>query len=183
MYYIFGSLIVAVICYFGFFQTRLYGLDALINELKSFVTIGVRWTFVFVLLVALSIMMHQPGRYDWLRFLGLYGAGLAGLAAGRAAIATVMRQWIARGYHTQAVALVGCNNLAAQLICQLETNPFGIRVVGVFDDGRRDDVTNIRGVPKLGDIGDLVEYTKRDLVDTVIITLPVAAKARVKAVI
>ena len=178
-----GALTVAVICYLGFFQARLYGLDALIHEVAAIRTVALRWTFLFILLAVLAVLIQAPDRHTWLWFLGLYGGGMAGLAAGRALVATIMRRWIARGYHTQTIALVGNNDLAEQLIGRLEANPLGIQIVGVFDDRRRDNVTNVRGVPKLGGIGDLIEYTQRDLVDTVIITLPVAAKERLKAVI
>jgi Undecaprenyl-phosphate glucose phosphotransferase len=178
-----GSLAVAVICYFGFFQPHLYDLDSLLDEARALKAIALRWTVVFILLAALAILIHQPSRYSWPWLLGFYGAGLLGLAAGRAAVGGVMRTWIARGYPTRTVAIVGTNDLAEQLIGRLESNRFGIRVVGVFDDGGGEAVANIRGVPRLGGIGELVEYTRLDLVDTVIITLPVAAKARLDAVV
>jgi Undecaprenyl-phosphate glucose phosphotransferase len=161
----------------------LYDLSALIDATKTIKTVAGRWTLAFVLLVAVAIILHEPRHYSWLWFLVFYGCGMVGLAAGRVAIATIMRQWIACGYHTQTVAIVGDNDLAEQLISRLETNPLGIWVLGVFDEGQHDNVTNIRGIPKLGSIDELVEYTKRDMIDTVIITLPTAAKARIKSVI
>jgi Undecaprenyl-phosphate glucose phosphotransferase len=182
-HYIAGLLMVPAVCYLVFFQARLYDLNALIDATKTVRAIAERWTLVFALLVALAILLHEPRHYSWLWLLGLYGCGLVGLAAGRAVVATIMRRWIACGYHTQTVAIVGGNDLAEQLISRLEANPFGIWILGVFDEGQRDNITNIRGVPKLGGIDDLVEYAKQDLVDTVIITLPTAAKARIKAVI
>jgi Undecaprenyl-phosphate glucose phosphotransferase len=182
-HYIAGSMMVPAVCYLVFFQTRLYDLNALIDATKAIRVIAVRWTLVFVLLVALAILLHEPNHYSWLWFLGLYGAGMIGLAVGRVAVATIMRRWIACGYHTQTVAIVGSNDLAEQLISQLEANPFGIWILGVFDEGQRDNVTSIRGVPKLGDIADLAEYAKQDLIDTVIITLPTTAKAQIKTVI
>lgn len=182
-HYIAALLMVPAVCYLVFFQNRLYDLSALIDTTKTIKAVAVRWTLVFVFLVAVAILLHEPGHYSWLWFPVFYVCGMTGLAAGRVAVATIMRRWIACGYHTQTVAIVGDNDLAGQLIGRLETNPLGIWILGVFNEGQHNNVTNIRGVPKLGGIDDLVEYTKRDMVDTVIITLPTAAKARIKAVI
>ena len=181
--YCLGGVAVAAICHFVFYQGRLYAVDALVDEARALKGIVIRWTLVFLVLLGLAGLFHYAGLNSRQWFVIFYVAGIMGLAAERIVLGKVVRNWIAAGYHTLALAVIGSNDLAERLIASLETNAFGIKVTGVFDDEEPDQVTAIRGVPKLGGIADLLDYAKRDAFDTVIIALPLAATERIITVI
>lgn len=178
-----GALAVGALSHFVFFQGQLYAIDALVDEMRAIRSIAIRWTLIFLVLVGLGGLIHHPGLGTRLWFGIFYIAGVAGFVVERMALAAVARDWIARGNHTHALAIVGCNELAECLIALIGKNPFGIKVVGIFDDQVSDHASAIQGVPKLGGISDLLEYAKCDAFDTVIIALPLTATDRINAVI
>ena len=58
-----------------------------------------------------------------------------------AIVAAMVRSWIARGYITQSVVIVGVNEVTSHLVDRFRSNRYGIRIAGVFDD-RSDNRTN-----------------------------------------
>ncbi len=56
----------------------------------------------------------------------------------------------------------------------------GIRIVGVFDDRNDDRSTDtVAGVPKLGNVDDLVAYARRQPLDLIVFTIPITAEGRI----
>ncbi len=183
MRYVLGALAAALICHASFSQGHLYEIDALLNETRSIKSILVRWSVVFLGLAAMTALVRQPQLYSRIWFVGFYLCGGVVLAGQRSMVALAMRQWIRRGYMTRSVVIVGANPLAAGLIERLENNRSGIRVVGVFDDQPDVSETAVRGVPMLGSVDDLLEFSKAHTTDLVILTLPIAATERLNAVV
>jgi Undecaprenyl-phosphate glucose phosphotransferase len=183
MRYVLGALAAALICHASFSQGHLYEIDALLNETRSIKSILVRWSVVFLGLAAMTALVRQPQLYSRIWFVGFYLCGGVVLAGQRSMVALAMRQWIRRGYMTRSVVIVGVNALAAGLIERLENNRSGIRVVGVFDDQPDVSETAVRGVPMLGSVDDLLEFSKAHTTDLVVLTLPIAATERLNAVV
>ncbi len=178
-----GALIVAVMSHFSFFQGRLYEMEMLMEPLRSIKSLGLRWTLIFMMLATGAALAHQPGLLSRLWFAGFYSGGMAALALERLTVARLIRGWIHRGHHTLCVAIVGGNELAEGLIERFRNNRWGIRIIGVFDDRSRDNVSHIAGVQMLGTVADLLEYSKYNEVDTAVITLPITASDRMQSVI
>jgi Undecaprenyl-phosphate glucose phosphotransferase len=181
--YVLGAFAAAFICHTIFLQGRLYDMDALLDETRAVKSLLVRWSLVFLGLAATAALAHQPDLYSRLWFAGFYLCGGAVLAGQRSMVALTMRQWIRRGYMTRSVVVVGANELAASLIERLESNRSGIRVVGVFDDVDASAARAVRGVPVLGSVDDLLEFSKVHMTDLVVLTLPIAATERLNAVV
>ena len=182
-HYLLGAGMVAAISHISFYQAHLYDMDSLLDPVRSMKSLLWRWTIVFMMLAALAALVHAPNLYSRLWFAGFYVGGFAAIGIERCLIARLVRAWIARGHHTLCVALVGGNSLSERLIERFRDNPWGIRIVGVFDDRHRDNVAHIAGVQLLGTIGDLLEYSKTHEVDTVVVTLPISGSDRIRAVI
>ncbi len=181
--YLIGALVVALICHASFSQAHLYAIDALLDETRAVKSILVRWTAVFLALAAATALAHGEALYSRLWFLGFYVCGAAALTGQRSMVAMMMRQRIRAGYVMRSVVLVGANELSEALIARLESNRSGVRVVGVFDDREGAPAVKLRGVPMLGSVADLLEYSKSHVIDLVVLTLPMAAKERVNGVI
>nr|MDJ0514571.1 undecaprenyl-phosphate glucose phosphotransferase [Methyloceanibacter sp.] len=76
--------------------------------------------------------------------------------------------------------IVGGGPEAEHLIKALEASADAdIRIVGIFDDRGADRVGPIvAGYPKLGNIGELVDYARTSRLDVLIVTLPITAEQR-----
>ncbi len=182
-HYVLGAGLVAAISHISFYQAHLYDMDSLLDPVRSMKSLLWRWTVVFMMLAALAALVHAPNLYSRLWFAGFYVGGFAAIGIERFLVARLIRAWIARGHHTLCVALVGGNSLSERLIERFRDNPWGIRIVGVFDDRHRDNVAHIAGVQLLGTIADLLEYSKTHEVDTVVVTLPISGSDRIHAII
>jgi Undecaprenyl-phosphate glucose phosphotransferase len=181
--YFVGAVTIAGSAYYSFLQSGLYDIQLLMNPLRAIKFLCLRWTFIFMMMAALTALTHEMNLYSRLWFAGFYLSGIAVLSVQRVVMAKVIRAWIDRGHHCLSVAIVGGNRLAEMLIAHFKNNPWGVRIIGVFDDRGRRAVQHIAGVKLRGTIADLLEYSKNHEVDTVVLTLPLSASARMQAVL
>lgn len=181
--YLLGASMIAVVAHFSFYQAGLYEMDALLDPPRAIKILGLRWTAAFMMLAAFAALVHVPNLFSRLWFTGFYVGGIAGVGIGRCAIARLIRVWIARGHHMMSVAIVGANPLAKSLIAKFRNNGLGISFVGVFDDRERDQRPPVAGIQQRGTIDDLLAYSRAHGVDLVVVTLPIAAAARIQRVL
>lgn len=81
--------------------------------------------------------------------------------------------------------IIGGGPAAEQFIVNLEAQPDNdIRICGIFDDRNdRRSPASVAGYPKLGDIQELVEFTRRARIDMLIVTLPLSAEQRLLTIL
>jgi Undecaprenyl-phosphate glucose phosphotransferase len=181
--YVYGSVIVAAVCCLLFYQDHLYDLDCLMDPVRAIKALLIRWTLVFLVTAALIVLAHEQQFYSRLWIAKFYAGGIAGIGLGRWAVKQLIDDWIARGHYTKAVAIVGSNPLADQLISRLRSNAAGIRVIGVFDDRGQERVAATGDRRPRGTIQDLLDYAAVNTVDLVVITIPLTSVERIRAVI
>ncbi len=200
-HYLGGAAVIAIICHFYFSQGHLYHINALLNETRSAKSITLRVSLVFMALAAIAALTHQQTLFSRSWFIAFYTGTVIALAIGRSVVAALIRSWIARGYITQNVVIVGANELSKHLIERFKVNRFGIRIAGVFDD-RQEGAPESSGETLRGNLGeglglletmraelawgsldDLLKYAAAHTVDMVVIALPIAAADRITAVI
>ncbi|KQT50753.1 undecaprenyl-phosphate glucose phosphotransferase [Aureimonas sp. Leaf454] len=119
----------------------------------------------------------------WLASWFLFGSGVLGLA--RLLLRVKLRRWARNGIIERRAVIVGGGKGAEDLIRGLELEPESdIRICGIFDDrGDRRSPPIVAGYPKLGNISELVEFTRLAQVDMLIVTLPITAEQRVLALL
>jgi Undecaprenyl-phosphate glucose phosphotransferase len=181
--YLTGSLTIALACYVSFLNARLYDINLLIESARVMKPLSVCWTIVFTVVAAVLALVHEPDLYSRQWFVEFYAGGLVALGFERWSVERLVRSWIAHGHFTKAVAIVGANELAVELIARLRDNRNGIRVIGVFDDRRGDAGGRVSAIDRLGTVADLLEYGKTHTVDLVVVTLPLSATDRIEFVI
>jgi Undecaprenyl-phosphate glucose phosphotransferase len=119
----------------------------------------------------------------WLIAWFVAGAGV--LTLSRLVVWTLSHRWMRQGRLNRRAVIYGGGQACQDLLAVLEQDPNSdIRICGIFDerdDGRTPPLT--AGYPKLGSLGDLVDFARRTRVDMVILALPVAAEARVLKVL
>jgi Undecaprenyl-phosphate glucose phosphotransferase len=187
LHYMSGAAVIAVICHFYFAQGHLYHINALLNESKAVKSIILRVSLLFMALAAIAALTHQQALFSRIWFVVFYGGVIVATAVGRSVVAALIRGWIARGYITQNVVIVGDNELTGHLIDRFKTNRFGIRIAGVFDDRTPDNgraaTASKTGELTRGGVGDLLAYASLNAVDLVVVTLPITATDRITAII
>ena len=153
------------------FRTRVYQLSRLASA----------WTVVFVLALAVTFFSRFEDTYSRAWICAWYVAGLAVLMAGRLALTAMIRHWVREGRLVRRVIIVGGSREGETLVQALEAETDSdLRICGVFDD--RSDQRSppvVAGIPKLGTVDDLVEFTRRTRVDLILVSLPLTAEERV----
>jgi Undecaprenyl-phosphate glucose phosphotransferase len=163
----------------------LYKLNALLLPLKQAPKIIFIWAAVFaalsvfVLLLQAGILLSRVWLVTWA------SSGLFFFLAIRHFIAHLLRHINRSGQFNRRAVIVGGGEAAAKAIATLQgSSNSGISLIGMFDD--RDDLRTapeVRGLYKLGNMDDLIDFARATRVDTLIITLPLTAEERLMQIL
>ena len=171
MYVVFGGVLFGsyfvFACRLGLFQSmRLMTLRQEIKRTLMAYTLSVALAFM-----AASFFQLIPGGFD--RHLILASAvGGMGLMGYHLVTRKVLRGIRRHGYDHKMAICVGINRRTMAIAQAVQRWPeMGVDLVGVFDEpGRKQGLTF---APYLGDLKDIAEFVRTQIVDIVFITLPV----------
>ena len=160
-----------------------YHIRSLVQPIRSILLAisfsALAGTVVFVL--ARLLAFDLP--YSWLA--GWLMLPTAHFALSRAATAHWLAPRIAAGMLRQRVAIVGGGKFADEAITLLERSPtLDVEIVGLFDD--RDDErspASVKAHRKLGSIGDLPAFARKNRIDLIIVAIPLSAEDRLLQVL
>jgi len=159
----------------------LYGLAALRAPTAALPRLAAGWTVAFLVAFAAAFLLKLEGTFSRVFMVGWYAGGLSCLFAARLLLAWRIDRMTRAGLLDRRTAVVGGGEPAERLLRALRAEANSdIRVIGVFDDRwdeRSPDV--IAGHPKLGDVDDLVTYSRHARLDLVLFALPVVAERRI----
>jgi Undecaprenyl-phosphate glucose phosphotransferase len=158
----------------------LYKLDALLMPMQQSTKIISVWTAVFSALTIAVFFLKAGASLSRLWLLMWAFAGLFFFLAARYFVAHALRRVNQTGQFNRRAIIVGGGEAADKVIAALQGSPnSGFSLIGMFDD--RDDqraLPELRGLHKLGNVDDLIDFARATRVDTLIITLPVTAEDR-----
>ncbi|HVY56384.1 MAG TPA: undecaprenyl-phosphate glucose phosphotransferase [Xanthobacteraceae bacterium] len=159
----------------------LYGIPTFRTHVYQLSRIGIAWSLVFLLAVALAFFTRSTGVFSRVWAAAWYVSGLGVLFAGRIALTALVSHWARNGQLVRRVVIVGGGREGEALIQALEAQANSdLRICGVFDDRTGDrSPPVVAGVPKLGTVDDLVEFTRLTRVDLILVSLPLTAEDRV----
>ncbi|MBB5754779.1 undecaprenyl-phosphate glucose phosphotransferase [Prosthecomicrobium pneumaticum] len=162
-----------------------YAMPALRHPVRGLAPAFGAWTLVFAVFAVLAFFLQIGDVYSRIWFAAWYGCGLAALVLVRLAAARLIRVWTRSGRLERRVVIVGGGQRAADLIAALSVSPEeGLRICGIFDDrGGERSPDIVAGHPKLGTIAELVAFARIARIDLLIVSLPLAAEARVLALL
>jgi Undecaprenyl-phosphate glucose phosphotransferase len=165
----------------GFQAMDIYTPHALRTFVRQNSKLLVAWVAVFAFLSLIAFFFKVGDSFSRV-WLGLwFSLGLLALVLFRIGLAFLVRHWTRTGRLERRAVIVGGGKPAAELIEALQSSPDSdIRICGVFDD-RSDDRSPpiVAGYPKLGTVGQLVDFARRTRVDLLIVSLPISAETRV----
>ncbi len=107
----------------------------------------------------------------------------AALVAGRVRVARLMQRWSVQGRLARKIAVVGANDFSREFIDRLEDEPNAFRVVGLYDDRGSRAPASQGGVPWLGTVNDLLEHSRLQPVDVIVVALPLSAVDRISRIL
>ncbi|TCD14400.1 undecaprenyl-phosphate glucose phosphotransferase [Oricola cellulosilytica] len=158
-----------------------YDLRALRKPISSLPRIVFVWIATFALLALAAFLLKISDSFSRVWSGSWFVAGLVFLVATRLLVGLRVRTWARNGIMERRAVIVGGGKSAEKLIRALEVrHDSDIRICGIFDD--RDDDRSppvVAGYPKLGNIDELVTFTRRARIDMLIVALPLDAEDRV----
>jgi Undecaprenyl-phosphate glucose phosphotransferase len=158
----------------------LYRLDNLIMPAKSIFKLFLAWTLLFSTLVFAIFLFKEANNISRVWLVTWAIAGYAFFLTDRFFVAALLRRFNQNGQFNRRAVIVGGGEPAARVIANLQSHEdTGISIIGYFDD--RDDnrsMAEAHGIPKLGSIDDLIDFSRATRIDSIIITLPVTAEDR-----
>jgi Undecaprenyl-phosphate glucose phosphotransferase len=146
--------------------------------MKAALAVAAGTTILLAVLLALEVASDSA-----VACAGAWGAAaFLCLAGARTATVQTLASWSRTGRLTKRVALIGATTVSERLIRDMRDGRAAAgraEIIGVFDD-RLSRVPPVHaGVPVVGNVDDLLARSRREVVDSVIIALPVTAKERI----
>jgi Undecaprenyl-phosphate glucose phosphotransferase len=176
-----ADLAVATTAVAAFQLFDIYTTAAFRTHVHQLSRLGVAWTIVFLIALAAAFFVKFEDTISRSWAAGWYLAGLAALFADRLVLTSLVRRWARSGRLVRRVIIVGGGREGETLVHALEHEADSdLRICGVFDDRGGDRSPEVvAGIPKLGTVDDLVEFTRRTRVDLILVSLPLTAEERV----
>ncbi len=153
------------------------------NEL---VTVCFVWVASLVVLSGIGFATRVTDSFPRSSILVWFFVGGLSVAIGRMSLRVIYEQFARQGVGVRRCAIAGLNQLGLQIAENAASHPeCGMKVLGFFDD--RDDKRRSQleknSPPFLGKIEGLLEKVRAGEIDTVLITLPMKAEARIRGLL
>ena len=159
----------------------IYQIRAVRNSGRTFPKIALALTAAFSAMALAAFFSKTSEDYSRVWFGSWFITSLTVLFLARLLLNFRVRKWARNGTMERRAVIVGGGKPAEKLIRAMESEPDNdIRLCGIFDD--RDDERSppvVAGYPKLGNIEELVEFTRRARITMLIVSLPLDAEDRV----
>ncbi len=133
-------------------------------------------------LIACLFVLYQgslPVRWWPLLWAAL---SVAAIGTSRLPLARLMRFWTASGRLARKIAIVGMGDFSREFIERLRDEPHAFRIVGIYDDRTDRLPSSQSGVDVLGNVADLVERSRMEKIDVIVVALPLSAGERIKVI-
>jgi|HubBroStandDraft_6_1064221.scaffolds.fasta_scaffold132584_2 Undecaprenyl-phosphate glucose phosphotransferase len=134
------------------------------------------------MIVSLSLMRDDRlVSREW-PFLWL-ALGAVLLIASRCYLTRMIREWRESGKLARRVAVIGAGEFSREFIERLRSEPHAYTVVGIYDD-RRSRIPGVQdGVRVRGTVRDLLERSREEQIDLIVIALPLSAVSRISNIL
>ena len=150
------------------------------------IAVGSNWLMVVVILILVDIVFHPSDLYN--REMVFYWFVLTPieLISWHSITRMVLRLFRDTGVSSRSVAIYGATELGASLESRIQSMPWaGYKFVGYFDDRRSNGSRRFISDSSLikGGSQELIDQAKKGQIDTIFITLPLAAEKRIKVLL
>src|SRR6202167_395888 len=134
------------------------------------------------MIVCLFLMRDGSVVFRESPFLWLFFSAVL-LTASRCYLSRLLRRWTESGKLARRVAVIGAGEFSREFIERLRAEPHAYTVVGLYDD-RRSRIPGVQeGVRVRGTVRDLLERSREEQIDLIVIALPLRAMARISRIL
>lgn len=138
------------------------------------------WILIVGLLLMLGWATRTLGSFDERVIVAWVAVTPVAMFVGHMLVPIVLPRLLAAEGIQRVAVIAGGGTLGRKLAHQIETSPFlGIKVAGFFDDRAKERLPELGAKPLLGNVDNLSEYAKKNRVDLIYITLPMASQPRI----
>ncbi len=179
--YLFADASIAIGTVAMFQAFGLYNVQTFRTQIHQISRVVAVWTTVFLIALTVAFFIKFEVSFSRVWAAAFYGTGMVALLAGRCLMISLVRRWAREGRLVRRVVVVGGGKGGEALIDALSAEAdTDLRICGLFDD-RGDDRSQdiVGGIPKLGNVDDLVEFTRLTRIDLILVSLPMTAESRV----
>jgi Undecaprenyl-phosphate glucose phosphotransferase len=132
-------------------------------------------------IVCLFLMREDAPVFREWPFLWLFWSAVL-LISSRLPLSRLMQGWMASGRLARRVAVIGAGEFSQEFIERLRSDPHSYTVVGLYDD-RVSRVPEVQqGVKVRGSVRDLLERSRDEQIDLIVIALPLRAIDRISVI-
>lgn len=178
--FILGTLFI----FLTFFFSKLYQFEAVIHLGLHVTKVTFLCTLVFMILVALGFALKISTSYSRIWFFSWALAAPIMILFGRFFCFYLLHRLVKAGHLTRNIVLLGGTEQAVKVLQQIENaaEPWN-HIVGVFDDRSTRLSEDMGNYPILGTLVDLVDFSRKNRVDDVVIALPWSADLRLSGIV
>ncbi len=184
--YLYGSVTVALtaVVVTAFFQSGFYEFDAVSKPsrhiYKMLGIIGV----VFLVFLSLAFALKVSGQISRVWVFSWFLATSFLICVERSLIKSLFYKMAQTGQLSRRIIILGASEQCEKFLQQIKLNnePW-LNIVGIFDDRQGQIGNTFHGYPVLGTLKDMLDYSRRNTVDDIIISLPWEADQRIKGII
>ena len=182
---LYNWLLLIAIVLFSFLSESSHGYRAWreVSIRTEVIAVGSNWLAVVIVLVLVDVVFHPSDLYN--REMVFYWFVLTPieLVSWHSILRMTLRLFRDTGVRAQSVAIYGATELGASLEGRIQSMPWsGYNFIGYFDDRKTNGTRRFISDPDLikGGSQELIQQAKAGEIDTIFITLPLAAEKRIK---
>ncbi|MGH1418538.1 MAG: undecaprenyl-phosphate glucose phosphotransferase [Hyphomicrobiaceae bacterium] len=136
-----------------------------------------------LLVVGLGLPKAIENNHLWVWYAVWSSASYTLLLGNRILAHFILGKMTAQGAFNQRVAVFGAGPIARRCHDFLANPALAIRFVGVFDDRMGEDRINPEGLEVAGKLNELIEASRRNEIDQIIVALPQQADSRIQNIV
>jgi polysaccharide biosynthesis protein PslA len=122
-------------------------------------------------------LVFRESPFLWLSFSAVL------LTASRGYLSRLLRRWTESGKLARRVAVIGAGEFSREFIERLRAEPHAYTVVGLYDDRRSRTPGVQEGVRVRGTVRDLLERSREEQIDLIVIAIPLRAVERISRIL
>ena len=138
------------------------------------------WILVLALLLMLGWATRMAGAFDERVMLTWAGVTPVVLFLTHMLTPVIVPRLLAAEGLNRVAVIAGAGTLGHKLAERIRTTPYlGVQVAGYFDDRSTERLEGVRDEEVLGNVEELAEFVKKNRVDLIYLTLPMASQPRI----
>ena len=140
----------------------------------------IAWTLAVVFLIVLAFLTKTSAQFSRGWLLLWWALAVVSIAVIRFGTAHILVSWVQSGRLRRYVAIVGAGDTGQRVVEALQKNASDeIAIAGIFDDRMGRVPTQVDGHAVRGTTDDLIRFTRSNVVEQVVIALPLFAEERI----